>query len=116
MSRLPLTSPPSGLLVSAELLETCGLHLGTLFGRNLVAWRSVETVTDEAIEMLLDGDSIWVWCHLLPANLQVGQWLRFERHRGHVLVRVDLRATVRGESRLTNLFELLTAQPGSFAP
>ncbi len=113
MSRLPFTSPPSGLLVSAELLETCGLHLATLFGRNVVAWRSVEAVTDEAIELLLDDDSIWVWSHLLPSELQVGQWLRFERRGANVLVRVDLRATVRGESRLTNLFEILTAQPGA---
>ena len=113
MSRLPLTSPHAGLLVSNELLETCGLELKVLFGRKLVAWRSVEAVTDEAIELMLADDSVWVWCQLLPPRLEVGQWLRFERRLGEVLIRVDLRATVRGESRLTELFEILTAQPGS---
>jgi len=113
MSRLPLTSPHAGLLVPGDLLETCGLELAVLFGRKLVAWRSVETVTEDGIELLLDRDSVWVWCHLLPPRLEVGQWLRFERRLSEVLIRVDLRATVRGESRLTDLFELLTAQPGS---
>ena len=112
MSRLVLSSPPAGSLVAAHLLESCGLKLAVLFGRKLVAWRSVEAVTDEAIELLLDHNSVWVWSHLLPDDLQVGQWLRFERRRSEVMVSLDLRATVRGESRLTNLFELLTAQPG----
>lgn len=108
-------TPPSGLIISGHLFEVCGLDLSQLFGAKRVAWRAVETVTDEAIEVLLGGDSIWVWCHLLPPNLQAGQWLRFELRPPNVLVRVDLQATVRGESRLTNLFEFLTAQPGSVA-
>jgi hypothetical protein len=114
MSRLPISSTASTLLVSARLLEACGLDLGDLFGLQLVAWRSIETVLDDAVELLVSEQSIWVWAHLVPPRLQVGQWLRFERRGALICVSVDLRATIRGESRLTNLFEVLTAQPGSF--
>jgi hypothetical protein len=114
MSRLPVSSTASTLLVSARLIEACGLNLRELFGAQLVAWRSVETVLDEAVELLVSEQSVWVWAHLVPPRLQVGQWLRFERRGALICVSVDLRATIRGESRLTNLFEVLTAQPGSF--
>lgn len=108
MSRLPTSA--SGLVVSAHLLEACGVELVLLFERSRVAWRSVEAVTEDAVELLLGDRAVWVWCHLLPPDLQVGQWLRFERFVGYVAIRLDLRATIRGEARLTRLFESLTAQ------
>ena len=113
MSRLPLTSTASSLSVSGRELEACGLELPLLFGLNLVAWRSVEAVIDGAVELLLREESVWVWSHLVPPDMQVGQWLRFERRGRNVLVSLDLRATIKGESRLTGLFEFLTSQPAS---
>ena len=115
MSRLVLTSTAVSITVPGRLLEECGVKLPVLFGFKLVAWRSVESVTDEAVELLLSGDSVWVWSQLVPPALQVGQWLRFERRGDNVLVSLDLPATMRGESKLTGLFERLTAQPGSLA-
>ncbi len=115
MSRLVLTSTAASITVPGRALEECGLELPVLFGFKLVAWRSVESVIDGAVELLLHEDSVWVWSQLVPPDLRVGQWLRFERRGYNVLVSLDLRATMRGEAKLTGLFERLTAQTGSAA-
>ncbi len=113
MSRLPFTSTASSLTVSGGELEACGVELPLLFGLKLVAWRSVEAVLDGAVEVLVSEESVWVWSHLVPPNMQVGQWLRFERRGRNVFISLDLRATMKGEARLTGLFEFLTSQHGS---
>ena len=115
MSRLVLTSTSASITVPGRALEECGLELPVLFGLKLVAWRSVESIIDGAVELLLREDSVWLWSQLVPPDLHVGQWLRFERRGFNVAVSLDLRATMRGEAKLTGLFELLTAQPGSIA-
>ncbi len=112
MSRFPFSSTSRCTLTVPELW-VAGFDPEGLFGTNSVAWRAVESVNPFEFEVALGVTTIWVSRDLLRLEAQPGQWLRFERRGVNVNVSVDLRTTVRAESRLTSLLELLAGQPGS---
>lgn len=84
-------------------LAASGLDVGVMFAWGPVAFRRVDGLRSDVA--LVDGAQ--VPRRLLP-KVQEGQWLRFARlPNGQVDVRVDLRATLDGESKLGDLFAAL---------
>jgi hypothetical protein len=70
-----------------------------------VAFRRVERVSVSHLEV----DGAHLPRQLVVGPVVEGQWLRFAKaSEGRVEVRVDLKATLAGESRLASLFERLT--------
>ena len=89
-------------------LRQYGIRAEELFGPRSVAFRAIESVDRTRVEVLLGQTSAWLPRTLVDGAVRAGQWLRFERSGDQVEVRVDLRATLRAESRLTDLFSTLS--------
>lgn len=94
--------------VPNQFFEECGLELSGLFGPSQVAFRPVESKLDNTYEFVLTDYSVFVWSHLLPPALHVGDWLRFERRESAVEVSLDVRKTEQAAARLTSLLAMLT--------
>jgi hypothetical protein len=82
--------------------------LKALFEGQRVVHRRVDSVCAGQVTLELGSSTLKVSAHFLPP-VQPGQWLRFSRERGEVVVRVDLPTTLKAEARLTSLFSLLLA-------
>lgn len=87
-------------------LARAGVDLSSLFGWQRVAFRRVEAASASAVTIEVGGRAIELPRAVLP-NVQADQWLRFERRGETVIARVDLSATLRGETRLADLFQRL---------
>lgn len=90
----------------AASLRDAGVTKGELFGWQKTAYRRVEATSSSHVSLDFDGRAVAVPKHLLP-RVEVDQWLRFDRHGDRVSASVDLRATLRAESRLSDLFQVL---------
>lgn len=101
MSRKPRES--GGLEAS---LRDAGVSVRELFGWQQVAFRRVEAVSTTHVSLDFGGRAVALPKALFP-KLEVDQWVRFERQGAALAVSVDLRATLRAESRLTDLFQRL---------
>jgi hypothetical protein len=91
--------------VSEKQLSAIGLDSKQLFGWNRVAYRRIEKVTPTHVE--IEGKKV-PRAMLGGAPVVEGQWLRFTQDKsGTIGVSVDLKATLKGESRLSDLFQTL---------
>ena len=111
MSRSPAPKSPAMPRTSLEVLHRYGVRAEELFGAGSlrsVAFRSVESVEKNRVQVLLGRTSAWLPRALVEGPVRAGQWLRFTRDGAEVRVSVDLRATLRAESRLTDLFTALS--------
>ena len=104
------TSPEFPVLsvVSPNQLTTYGLTVENLFAAGPVAFRRVGRVTRESLVIDLGWGSATIPSLWAP-TASPGQWLRFEQKNDIVLISIDVRATLRGETRLSSLFAKLTA-------
>jgi hypothetical protein len=90
-----------------EVLRTLGVSSAELFGWQKVAFRRVEAVSGSHVALAFAGRAVAVPRSLLPAA-KVDQWVRFEKGQGgSVRAQVDLRATLKAEARLSDLFVAL---------
>lgn len=87
----------------ADALETAGALVG--WGHR--AFRRVEAVSATHVVFEFGGLPVALGRSLLPRELVAGQWVRFERVQDGVSASIDLEATLNGESRLTDLFQVL---------
>jgi len=87
-------------------LREAGITTRELFGWQKTAWRRVEGTSTSHVSLDFDGRAVAVPKHLLP-RVEVDQWVRFERQADRISASVDLRATLRAESRLSDLFQVL---------
>jgi hypothetical protein len=109
-ARQPVASPRKGseLKELSASLAGAGLTLKALFGWQKTAFRRVAEVTASHVSLDCDGRSVKLPRSLVPA-VKADQWLRFERRGDDVSVSVDLAATLRAESRLSDLFQNLAS-------
>lgn len=84
-------------------LERAGLK--RLFANGPVAFRRVDEVTAQHVRV----DGARLPRALVPGRVTDGQWLRFEKKGDAVTVKVDLRATLDGESRFNDLLSSLSS-------
>lgn len=91
----------------ATVLADAGVSSAELFGWQKTAFRRVEAVSTTHVSLDFGGRAVALPRGLLPA-LKVDQWVRFERQGETVTAAVDLRATLRAEARITDLFQALS--------
>jgi hypothetical protein len=106
---LPVSKPGKNPSESRGLeasLADAGVSARELFGWQKVAFRRVEAVSATHVSLDFDGRAVALPRHLLP-RLEADQWVRFERKGGALAASVDLRATLRAEARMTDLFQSL---------
>ncbi|MDX2011101.1 MAG: hypothetical protein SFW67_12960 [Myxococcaceae bacterium] len=90
-----------------EALRTLGVSSAELFGWQKVAFRRVEAVSASHVALDFTGRAVAVPRGLVP-GAKVDQWVRFEKGPGgSVRASVDLRATLKAEARLSDLFVAL---------
>lgn len=104
LAQLKKESNGGGLAAS---LADVGVSLTGLFGWQKTAFRRVEDVSATQVRLDFDGRSVQLPRAHFPA-VKAEQWVRFERQGDEVRVAVDLRATLRAESRLSDLFQSLS--------
>lgn len=108
VGRRPLSQPaqPSKTTgLSENDLRATGLDLNQLFGWKTTAFRRIEKVTPTHVE--IEGAKV-PRALLNNAKVVEGQWLRFTKEANdRIGVSVDLKATLTGESRLSDLFQVL---------
>ena len=97
---------PSKIRILSLTLREAGITTRELFGWQKTAWRRVEGTSTSHVSLDFDGRAVAVPKHLLP-RVEVDQWVRFERQADRISASVDLRATLRAESRLSDLFQVL---------
>lgn len=102
ISQAPRSPAASGTSVAS--LERAGLT--RLFANGPVAFRRVDEVTAQHVRV----DGARLPRALVAGRVTDGQWLRFEKKGDAVTVKIDLRATLDGESRFNDL--LSTLAPG----
>jgi len=90
----------------AGCLREAGVSQRELFGWQQTSFRRVEAVSSTHVSLDFEGRAVAVPRQLLP-RVEVDQWLRFERAGAAVTATVDLRATLRAEARLADLFQVL---------
>ncbi|MBL8922100.1 MAG: hypothetical protein JNJ54_24835 [Myxococcaceae bacterium] len=106
---LPLSKPGKTPVESKGLeasLAAAGVSLQELFGWQKVAFRRVEAVSASHVSLDFQARAVALPRSLFP-RLEADQWVRFERQGEAVTVALDLRATLRAESRMTDLFQSL---------
>jgi hypothetical protein len=90
--------------LSENDLRSTGLDVAQLFGWKTTAFRRIEKVTATHVEI----EGARVPRALINAKVVEGQWLRFTKEpNNRIGVSVDLKATLTGESRLSDLFQVL---------
>jgi hypothetical protein len=102
----PAGSKPRELESLATALRDAGITSRELFGWQKTAYRRVEATSATHVSLDFDGRAVALPKGLLP-RVEVDQWVRFDRHADRVAASVDLRATLRAESRLSDLFQVL---------
>lgn len=108
----PIERNPPERLVSSSELEGAGLPVSELFSSGPTACRRIDGLRGARALVALGDRVVGVERRVLP-KLEPGQWLRFTRlDKGQVKVAVDLRATLDGESKLSDLFSELTTPRG----
>ncbi|MDP1919332.1 MAG: hypothetical protein Q8L14_23985 [Myxococcales bacterium] len=90
----------------ATSLREAGVTTQELFGWQKTGFRRVETTSASHVSLDFGGRAVVVPRQLLP-KVEADQWLRFERQGDRITALVDLRATLRAESRLSDLFQVL---------
>lgn len=98
---------PSDSKSLATSLADAGVSSAELFGWQKTAFRRVEAVSTTHVSLDFGGRAIALPTSLLP-KLKVDQWVRFERQGDSIAATVDLRATLRAEARITDLFQVLS--------
>jgi hypothetical protein len=89
------------------VLRSLGVSSAELFGWQKVAFRRVEAVSASHVALDFAGRAVALPRSFVP-QAKVDQWVRFEKGSGGaVLASVDLRATLKAEARLTDLFVAL---------
>ena len=101
------TQKPSDSKSLSTALADAGVTSAELFGWQKAAFRRVEAVSSSHVSLDFSGRAVALPKALLPA-LKVDQWVRFERHGDTISAAVDLRATLRAEARITDLFQVLS--------
>lgn len=102
----PVPAPPQKASQSEQLAASfaaAGLRPAELFAASKVAFGRVESVSAGQVAVELLGRTVTVSAALLP-GARAEQWLRFSAEGAGVVAAVDLRATLRAESRLADLF------------
>lgn len=106
---VPLSKPGKNPRESRDLqaaLVEAGVGVRELFGWQNVAFRRVEAVSATHVSLDFEGRAVALPKSLFP-RVEADQWVRFERRGEAVTVALDLRATLRAESRMTDLFQSL---------
>lgn len=108
---VPVPTPPrkpNEMKGLAAAFSDAGVSLNELFGWSRQAFRRVESVSASHVSLDFEGRAVVLPRGLLPRDVQVDQWLRFEKDAsGALRCSVDLRATLTAESRLSDLFQAL---------
>jgi hypothetical protein len=90
-----------------DVLRAAGVSSAELFGWQKVAFRRVEAVSASHVALDFAGRAVAVPRALLP-TARVDQWVRLEKGPGGaVSASIDLRATLKAEARLADLFVAL---------
>jgi hypothetical protein len=91
-------------------LRAAGVSTRALLGWRGVAFLRVEAVAATGVSVEVGGRAVTVPRALLP-TVKAGQWVRLEQGpRDSVRASVDLGATLEAESRLNDLFVLLSTR------
>lgn len=98
---------PSDSKSLATVLADAGVTSAELFGWQKTAFRRVEAVSTTHVSLDFGGRAVALPKSVLP-KLKVDQWVRFERQGDSIAATVDLRATLRAEARITDLFQVLS--------
>jgi len=102
----PPAQKPREIESLATSLREAGVTTQELFGWQKTAYRRVEATSASHVSLDFGGHAVVVPRQLLP-KVEADQWLRFERQGDRITASVDLRATLRAESRLSDLFQVL---------